>query len=100
MNGEQISIYDVIAATENGETLPKRRKKRTQADKVIEFINRYGSITQKDANILGVFRLAARVYDINNSMDPKYRGIHIIAEKDKELNKDGDMTEFARYRLG
>ena len=100
MNGEQVSIYDVIAAAENGETLPKRRKKRTQADKVIEFINRYGSITQKDANILGVFRLAARVYDINNSMDPKYRGIHIIAEKDKELNQDGDMTEFARYRLG
>lgn len=100
MNGEQVSIYDVIAAAENGETLPKRRKKRTQADKVIEFINRYGSITQKDANILGVFRLAARVYDINNSMDQKYRGIHIIAEKDKELNQDGDMTEFARYRLG
>lgn len=97
---EQVSIYDVIAAAENGERLPKRRKKRTQADKVIEFINRYGSITQKDANILGVFRLAARVYDINNSMDPKYRGIHIIAEKDKELNQDGDMTEFARYRLG
>ena len=100
MNGEQVSIYDVIAATENGERLPKRRKKRTQADKVIEYINRYGSITQKDANILGVFRLAARVYDINNSMDPKYRGIHIIAEKDKELNQDGEMTEFARYRLG
>lgn len=100
MNGEQVSIYDVIAAAENGERLPKRRKKRTQADKVIEYINRYGSITQKDANILGVFRLAARVYDINNSMDPKYRGIHIIAEKDKELNQDGDMTEFARYRLG
>lgn len=100
MNGEQVSIYDVIAAAENGETLPKRRKKRTQADKVIEFINRYGSITQKDANILGVFRLAARVYDINNSMDPKYRGIHIIAEKDKEMNQDGEMTEFARYRLG
>lgn len=100
MNGEQVSIYDVIAAAENGERLPKRRKKRTQADKVIEFINRYGSITQKDANILGVFRLAARVYDINNSMDPKYRGIHIIAEKEKELNQDGEMTEFARYRLG
>lgn len=97
---EQVSIYDVIAAAENGERIPKRRKKRTQADKVIEFINRYGSITQKDANILGVFRLAARVYDINNSMDPKYRGIHIIAEKDKELNQDGEMTEFARYRLG
>lgn len=97
---EQVSIYDVIAAAENGERLPKRRKKRTQADKVIEYINRYGSITQKDANILGVFRLAARVYDINNSMDPKYRRIHIIAEKDKELNQDGEMTEFARYRLG
>ena len=25
---EQMTIYDVIAAAENGETLPKRRKKR------------------------------------------------------------------------
>jgi len=75
-------------------------KTRTQADKVIEYINRYGSITQKDANMLGVFRLAARVFDINNSTDPKYRGIHIIAEPDEELNQDGELVKFARYRLG
>ena len=78
----------------------KRKKAKSQADKVLEYINRYGSITQKDANVLGVFRLAARVFDINNSMEPKYKGIHIIAEPDAELNQDGELVKFARYRLG
>ena len=104
MSGEQVSIYDVMADREKEINRivgnAKRKKTRSQADKVIEFINRYGSITQKDANVLGVFRLAARVYDINNSLDPKYQGIHIIAEPDEELNQDGEMVKFARYRMG
>ena len=78
----------------------KRKKPRSQAEKVIEYINRCGSITQKDANMLGIFRLAARVYDINNNPDPRMRGLHIIAEMDEELNQDGEMVKFARYRFG
>ena len=100
---QQLTINDAMAENEKAinriVAQAKRRKTRTQADKVIEYINRYGSITQKDANMLGVFRLAARVFDINNSTDPKYRGIHIIAEPDEELNQDGEMVKFARYRL-
>lgn len=101
---QQLTMADAMA--ENDKKInrivaqAKRRKTRTQADKVIEYINRYGSITQKDANMLGVFRLAARVFDINNSVDPKYAGIHIIAEPDEEMNQDGEMVKFARYRLG
>ena len=49
---------------------------------------------------MGIMRLAARVYDINNSMDPKYRGVHIVADMDEELNMDGEVVKFARYRLG
>jgi len=100
---QQLTINDAMA--ENEETInrivakAKRKKVRSQADKVIEYLNRYGSITQRDANMLGVYRLAARVYDINNSMDPKYAGIHIIAEPDEELNQDGELVKFARYRL-
>ena len=99
----QMTINDAIA--ENEKTInrivaqAKRRKTRTQADKVIDYINRYGSITQKEANMLGVFRLAARVYDINNSMDPKYRDIHIVADMDEEMNQDGEMVKFARYSM-
>jgi len=100
---QQLTINDAMA--ENEETInrivakAKRKKVRSQADKVIDYLNRYGSITQRDANMLGVYRLAARVYDINNSMDPKYAGIHIIAEPDEELNQDGELVKFARYRL-
>ena len=48
---------------------------------------------------MGVYRLSARVYDINNSTDPRFAGVHIITEWDRELNQDGKMTKFARYRL-
>lgn len=103
MTMKQMTINDAIAEHENEINRivgnAKRRKARSQADKVIEYINRYGSITQKDANYMGIFRLAARVYDINNSTDPKYAGIHIIAEPDEEVNQDGGIVKFARYRL-
>ena len=103
MTVQQLTIHDAMAEKEQQinriVAQAKRKKSKTQADKVIEFINRNGSITQKDANILGVFRLAARVYDINNSLDPKYAGIHIVAEPDEELNQDGEMVKFARYRF-
>ena len=103
MTVKQMTMADAMA--ENEKTInrivaqAKRKKTRSQADKVIEYINRYGSITQKDANMLGIFRLAARVYDINNSTDPKYTGIHIIAEPDEEMNQDGELVKFARYRM-
>ena len=114
MTAQQMTIYDAMSEakprrekmTEQEKRVSrivaqaKRKKARSQADKVIEYINRYGSITQKDANVLGIFRLAARVYDINNSTDPKHRGIHIVADMDEELNQDGEMVKFARYRLG
>lgn len=101
---EQISMYDVMAEKEKTVNrivaVMKRGKARTQEDKIIEFINRYGSITPMDAVNMGIMRLAARVYDINNSMNPKYRGIHIIAELDEAENQDGEMVKFARYRMG
>ena len=104
MTAKQVSIYDVMAADKEKQinriiAQAKRRKPRSQADKVIEFLNRYGSITQKDANDMGVFRLSARVYDINNSTDPRFAGVHIITEWDRGLNQEGEMTKFARYRL-
>ena len=104
MKVQQMTMTDAMAEHEKEINRivgnAKRKKAKTQADKVLEYINRYGSITQKDANYLGIFRLAARVYDINNSMEPKYKGIHIIAEPDEELNQDGELVKFARYRLG
>jgi len=98
---KQMTINDAMAENEKAINRivgqAKRKKARSQADKVLEYINRYGSITQRDANDLGVYRLAARVFDINN--DPKYAGIHIIAEPDEAVNQDGELVKFARYRL-
>ncbi len=103
MSGEQVTIYDVMAEREKKVTrivaAAKRKKSKSQADRIIEFLNRYGSITQKDANEMGIFRLAARVYDINNSTDPRYAGVHIIQEPDYAENQYGEKVTFARYRL-
>ena len=100
---KQMTINDAIAEHEKEINrivgCAKRKKAKSQADKVIEYLNRYGSMTQRDANEIGVYRLPARVYDINNSTDPKYAGIHIIAEPDEALNQDGEIVRFARYRL-
>lgn len=109
MTASQMTIYDVMAQEERREKekqinravgVAKRAKARTQEDKVIEFISRYGSITQRDANELGVYRLAARVFDINNAAADKYRGIHIIMEMDEAENQDGEKVKFGRYRFG
>ena len=75
MTMQQMTINDAIAEHEKEINRivgnAKRKKTRSQADKVIEYLNRYGSMTQRDANAIGVYRLPARVYDINNSTDPK-----------------------------
>ncbi len=103
MSEQQMSIYDAMKENEQRVTrivaAAKRKKSKSQADRIIEFLNRYGSITQKDANEMGIFRLAARVYDINNSTDPKYARIHIIQEPDYAVNQYGEKVTFARYRL-
>ena len=78
---EQMSIYDLMAK-------PKRRKSRTQVDRIIEYMNRYGSITPVQAYAdLGIMRLGARIFDIENSTDPKYRGIKIIHEQETAKNR-------------
>lgn len=103
MAGEQLTIYDAIAEQEKESdrtvTRTKRLKARTQEDKVIEYIKRYGSITQRDAFEMGISRLAARVYDINNGTDDKYRGVHIVMDMDEALNQDGELVRFGRYRM-
>ena len=92
---EQMSIYDIMNPPK------KRRKPRTQVDKIIEYMNRYGSITPVQAYAdLGIMRLGARIFDIENSTDPKYRGIRIIHEQETSKNRLGETVTYARYRLG
>ena len=91
---EQMSIYDLMAK-------PKRRKAQTQVDRVIDYMKLYGSITPVQAYAdLGIMRLGARIFDIENSTDPKYRGIRIIHEQETSKNRLGETVTYARYRLG
>lgn len=66
--------------------------KTTQAQKVLDYIRQFGSITQLDAiRDLGVMRLAARVSDL------KRQGYCIISEQDTVMNRFGEPCYVARY---
>ena len=102
MNVQQLTIGDAMAEKELKEYADawKKKPKKTQEDRVIEYIRQNGSITQGEAYGIGIARLAARVFDINNSMEPKYRGIHIIQEPAEVWNQYGEKVKIARYRFG
>ncbi len=67
----------------------------TQNDRVLAYIDKFGSITQREAlNVLGVARLASRVNDLRKLGHP------IISEVVVGKNKFGEKTRWARYRMG
>lgn len=67
----------------------------TQADRILRHLRDYGSITPVDAlREYGCMRLGARIYDL------KRQGHHIISERETALNRYGEKTSFARYRMG
>ena len=67
----------------------------TQNDMVLAYIDKFGSITQREAlNVLGVARLASRVNDLRKAGHP------IISEVVTGQNRFGEKTRWARYRMG
>ena len=67
----------------------------TQSQRVLDYINRCGSITQKEASEhLGVARLASRVNDLRRAGHP------IVSEVETGQNRFGEPTRWARYRMG
>lgn len=68
--------------------------KPTQNERILDYIDRFGSITQDEAsNNLGVKRLASRVSDL------KRLGYPIISEPVVVKNRFGEKCRIARYRL-
>jgi len=66
----------------------------TQNERVLKYMNDFGSITSLEAmEHLGVMRLASRISDLRKA------GIVIEKESAKGRNRYGDMTVFARYKL-
>lgn len=67
----------------------------TQNERVLSYIEEYGSITQLEAlNDLGVMRLASRISDL------KRKGYNIKSESVTIKNRYGEKCSIKRYSLG
>lgn len=68
--------------------------KATQAERVLQYIEDFGSITQLEAlNDLGVMRLASRISDL------KKQGYPISSEVEAVKNRYGENCYIKRYSL-
>ena len=68
--------------------------KTTQAERVLDYIDQFGSITQLEAlNDLGCMRLASRISDL------KKKGYPIKSEVETVKNRFGENCYIKRYSL-
>lgn len=66
----------------------------TQNEKVLDYMQRFGSITQLEAlSDLGIMRLASRINDL------KKQGHCVKKEMVSKKNYKGETIRFARYSL-
>lgn len=66
----------------------------TQCERVLDYMQRFGSITAADAVMdLGVYRLAARVSDLRKE------GHNITDTMETGRNRYGEKTSYKRYSL-
>ena len=67
----------------------------TQTQVILEHLKKRGSITQKEAiDNYGIMRLGARIWDL------KKQGHVIFTERETGVNRYGEKTAYARYRMG
>lgn len=64
-----------------------------QKTKIIEFCKENGSITQRQALKLGIYRLASRIHDLRES------GYLIDREMITVKNRDGSTSRVAKYTI-
>ena len=68
--------------------------KATQTERVLDYIEEFGSITQMDAlRDLGVMRLASRISDL------KKKGYPICSEVEPVKHRYGESSYIKRYSL-
>lgn len=74
--------------------MERKHSKPTQNKRIIEYMNRFGSITQLEAlRDLGVMRLASRISDL------KRKGWGIVSQIDTVENRFGEKCRIKRYSL-
>lgn len=68
--------------------------KKTQAERVLEYIKKFGSITTLEAfRDLGVTRLSARIFEL------RARNINIDSTNVTSKNRYGEKCTYAKYYL-
>ena len=66
----------------------------TQCERIIQYMNDFGSITQLDAiRDLGITRLSGRIFDLKNA------GYNIKSEIVYGKNRYGETTHFSKYQI-
>ena len=70
-----------------------KRVKMSQREKVLKYLDDFGSITQFEAFVdLGILRLSARIYDLVKM------GYRFVKEQEKHFNRYGEATYCVRYK--
>lgn len=68
-------------------------QKETQHERIMNYIDTYGSITPFDAfREFGVTRLAARIFEL------RMKGVNIVGERESGKNRFGESVSYVRYR--
>ena len=67
--------------------------KKSQCEKIVEYMKKHGSITQLEAYTLGCIRLPSRIHDLRN------RGYAINVKTERVKKADGGYAPIARYSL-
>lgn len=65
----------------------------TQSERVLAYMRENGSITQRDAVWIGIYRLSARVYDLRRD------GYKVASTLETVQNKQGEKAVIARYTI-
>lgn len=66
----------------------------TQNERVVDYINEFGSITSRDAFVdLGIMRLASRICDLSK------QGYKFDKTFESSKNRYGDSVSYVRYRF-
>lgn len=68
-------------------------KKRTQEERVLDYIQDFGSITTWEAfRDLGITRLSAKIFNLRKLYD-------IEGDFETDINRYGERVRFKRYKL-
>lgn len=66
----------------------------TQSERIIDYINRFGSISPMEAFIdLGITKLATRVSEMSSE------GIEFVKKYEESTNRFGEKVHYMRYSL-